>query len=126
MSTNAPTAGTNAVARAAVVADADRKMIPLSELEAAIRDAQLTPSRPLRLRIILAVLAAAVAAFLAVTTLQTKAPQSPEPVVAPENASSESSLPLATAEALAEALLDFQTVDDLAAWLDARIDPPTT
>lgn len=35
-------------------------------------------------------------------------------------------LPLATAEALAEALLDFQTVDDLAAWLDARVDPTTT
>ena len=74
-----------------------RHIVDYRQAKAAIRDAQLTPSRPLRLRIILAVLAAAVAAFLTVTTLQTKAPQSPEPVAAPENASSESSPPLATA-----------------------------
>ena len=35
-------------------------------------------------------------------------------------------LSLATAEVLAEALLDFQNLDDLAAWLDARIDPPVS
>ncbi len=33
------------------------------------------------------------------------------------------SLPLANAEMLAEALLDFQTVDDLTAWLAAQTDP---
>jgi len=33
------------------------------------------------------------------------------------------SLPLANAEMLAEALLDFQTVDDLADWLAAQADP---
>ncbi|MFZ1643093.1 MAG: DUF4351 domain-containing protein [Candidatus Contendobacter sp.] len=35
-------------------------------------------------------------------------------------------LSLTTAETLAEALLDFQTLDDLVAWLDSQGDPPAS
>jgi len=35
-------------------------------------------------------------------------------------------LSLTTAETLAEALLDFQAVDDLAAWLDGQTDSPAS